>query len=414
MAIKLGQVNTSLNELGYDAWGRGKAVTDFSLFSALWNFDVPNREWVEYLDTAGTYVEQARISNIKVKSTGGMLYVLGDATTNTMLLSKRHPRYQPNRGFLYSTAVVLETPNVVGKRRWGCAIDSESGLFFELVGSGASYVLNAVSRTDVAGVVTENRVDITASLPAGFDISKGNIYDIQMQWRGVGNIKFFINLELIHTFEFLGTLSGLSINNPAMQVMYEALDSAGENLVIKAGCVDVTSEGGIRPYRQYTSEGTGETLLPVDNSTNGIAILAVKIPETITYDGVSVKYTRDAILSQLTTFCRDQAQVTAYYGRLVATPNLDAAVGWVKASDSFYEYLTNATGTLDTAFNLDIANMFRFFTTRIAVDTPYSHRFSNLDNADIFLAAGDIIVLAMRSDGASSTGGCTIEFSEEV
>ena len=104
--MKLGQVNIGLNELSYDAWGRPKTIQDFSLFSALFTYSVPNRLWEQWNDTGAGYVEQTAIDNTLVKSTKGHLQVSGNATTDVMLLSKRHPRYQPNRGFLFIAFVI--------------------------------------------------------------------------------------------------------------------------------------------------------------------------------------------------------------------------------------------------------------------------------------------------------------------
>jgi hypothetical protein len=356
-------------------------------------------------------VEQAVIDNTLVKSTKGHLEVTGNSTTDTMLLSKRHPRYQANRGFLYSSAFVIPTPTITGTRRFGAAVDGETGLFFELVGNGSTWVMNAVRKTTVLGVTTETRVDITSLLPDGFDPSKGNIYDMQMQWRGVGDITFFVNLQKVYTFELLGTLDDISISNPALQVYFECTGAGAEDISLICGCVDITTEGGARANKMYTSKTTGNTLLSV--VVAGTALLAVKIPSTITYDGTTVKYTRDMILTGLTAFAKNEAQISVYYGRLVSTPNLDAAVGWTKSVDSEYLYLTNSTGTLDTAFNLDVASLNLIFSTRIEVDKPYSHTNPDINNADFFLTAGDIIVVDVIPDG-NTTAGVTLEFAEEI
>ena len=408
----LRQVEIGRNELSYDAWGRPKTIQDFSLFSAVWSYSVPNRLWVEFLDTGAGWTEQAVIDNTLVKSTKGHLEVTGNSTTDTMLLSKRHPRYQPNRGFLYSSAHVLASPNLVGTRRFGSAIDGETGIFFELVGSGSVWVMNAVRRTTVSGTTTDTRVDITSLLPAGFDPSKGNIYDIQMQWRGMGNIKFFVNLELVYEFELLGTLADISLNNPALQVYFECSSVGATPVSIVSGCVDITTEGGARANKLYTSITTGSTLLPV-SKTPGTAVLAIKIPNKITYDGGLVNYTRDMIMTELTTFSKDEAQRTVYYGRLITCTNLDAAAGWTKGNDSEYLYLTNASGALDTAFQLDKANMVDIYSTRGDIDTSLSHNNPDPNNADFYLTSGDIIVVEFIPDN-NSTAGCTLEFAEEV
>ena len=411
---ELGQINISKTPLGYDAWNRAKTVQDYSLFSALWTYSVPNRLWVEFLDTAGTYVEQSVIDNTLVRSTKNHLEITGTSTTNTMLLSKRHPRYQANRGFLYSSAGFIPSPTLTGIRRFGAAVDGVTGVFFELVGNGANWVMNFVRRTTVLGVTTDTRTDITSEIQAvlpSFNPAKGNTYDIQMQWRGVGNMFVYVNQKLVHTEELLAALDDISLNNPALQVYFECTDAGAEDISMYFGCVDITTEGGARANKLYTSITTGSALLPTTNV--GVALIAIKIPSTITYDGGLVPYTRDMIMTELTSFCKDESQISVYYGRLVVATNLDAAAGWVKKSDSEFLYLTNASGALDTAFQLDKGSLDLIYSTRVEIDTSLSHRNPDPNNADFFLTAGDIVVVELTSDN-SSTGGVTLEFAEEV
>jgi len=62
-----------------------------------------------------------------------------------------------------------------------------NGIFFELAGDGTNYTLNFVIRNHFI----DTKYNITNKLPVGFDPSKGNLYDFQMQWRGVGDVKVF-------------------------------------------------------------------------------------------------------------------------------------------------------------------------------------------------------------------------------
>ena len=54
----------------------------------------------------------------------------------------------------------------------------------------------------------------------GIDLTKGNTYDIQFQWRGVGNYNFFINQVLVKTVEYLGNETELSMFNPSNPVAF--------------------------------------------------------------------------------------------------------------------------------------------------------------------------------------------------
>ena len=403
------QVTLAKNDLGYDAWGRPKVILDHTLFSALWSYSVPNRMWLQWNDIGVGYVEQSEIDNVFVKSEGGHLTVSSTNIKDVFLISRRHPRYQPNKGLLYSTAVILPNPTYQGERGFGL-YSTFNGLFFELRGNDINWSLWVVRRT-TNGVTTDHETDITSFLPEGFDISKGHVYDIQAEWRGIGDIFVYVDLKLVYTMPLLGTLSDLSISNPALHVGYGCKNAGVNPIEILAGCVDVTSEGGHKSNKMYTSQSTGTTLLPTSNT--GVAMLAIKIPNDIMYDGNTVPYTRDMILTEFTSFCKDEAFRSVMFGRLITTINLDALGGWNTATDSKYQWIDNSDGTLNTAYQLDKVNMQNIYTTRTEKDYSISHTNPDADHADFYFTAGDILLVEIKSDGVS-TGGCTLEFAEEL
>lgn len=406
----LKKVEIARNDLGYDAWGRPKVILDYTLFSALWTFSVPNRMWLQWTDSGAGYIEQTEIDNNFIGSYNGSLQIVGVNTQDTFLISKRHPRYQPNKGLLYSTAIILPDPIFTGSRGFGL-YSIYNGLFFELVGNDVSWHLDIVRRTTKGGITTDFRTDITSFLPTGFDISKGHVYDIQAEWRGLGDIFIYVDLKLVFTMQLLGTLDALSVSNPALHVAYGISNVGASPILMYAGCVDVTSEGGHKSNKIYTSQSTGTTLLPTNNT--GRAMIAIKIPNDILYNGIPTAYTRDMVLTEFTSFCKDEAFRSVMFGRLINTTNLDNVAGWNVASDSKYEWIINDTGALDAAYQLDKANMVNVYTTRTEKDYSISHTNPDADHADFYFTAGDIIVVEIKSDGVS-TGGATLEFAEEL
>ena len=404
-------VNLATNDLGRDAWGRPKVINDYSLFSALFSYSVPNRMWLQYNDIGAGDVEQTQIDNVLVKSTHGHLEVTSNSTTDVYLRSKRHPRYQPNRGLLYSTALILPNPEYVGKRQFGL-LNTSNGIYFELEGDGTNWTLSTVRRTTRNGVAETETQDITSLLPSGFDPAKGHVYDIQMQWRGLGDMYIYIDLKKTYTFELLGTLTELSISNPAMPIGWKCEGAAiGNDLKILVGCVDVTSEGGSKANKMYTSVSTGTSLLTVTNASQ--SVIAMRVPDNVTYDGGTVTYTRDLILTNLTTFCKDEAFISVYFARTIHTPNLAVLAGWTVNDDSLYEWRTNSDGALNTAYQLDKASMQLIFSTRNEKDISISHANPDQDHADFYIAGGDIIIVEIKPDG-NSTSGATFEFAEEL
>ena len=217
--------------INLDAWKRQKVVIDRSIFHGMFTFSIPSQTWKELLDD----VEQPAIT-LAQSIDGEGVFNSGALNQSVRVSSYRFPRYEPNRGHLYSTAGFLDNPTAQGIRRFGIFYE-ESGCFFELRATG----LYAVLRTTIGGVTTDNAQLIDTT---GIDLAKGNTFDIQFQWRGVGNYIFWINLKPVYVFNNLGKLDHLSMYNPALPASYECINQ-GDPVSIRIGCIDITSEGGM-------------------------------------------------------------------------------------------------------------------------------------------------------------------------
>lgn len=396
------KVDINENSLGLDAWGKNKMVQDSSLFHGVFTYDVPARMWIEHINR----IEQP--TKVNCVSEDGMLKISSNGS-NAGLRSKRHPRYQPNRGHLYSTSMIFPNPTADGKRDFGLG-NENNAVFFRVAQDG----LHCIVRTTAGGITVDDDSGVV-SLP-DIDLSKGNVFDIQMQWRGVGNIKFFINLKLVYEFEYLGTLDALSIANQALAVGFYC-QKVTEDVVMYCGCVDVTSEGGVQESRQYNSVTTGMdvTALTASKGTIGTATIAITLPEQ--FNGQ--RYTRDAVLNLVTTFTKDEATTGIYYFRFSAGASSLALYNGIladqQANDSYVRYSIGGDGsTLNTNFNTALAEGLLLVAKRQEMD--FANTLSNPDknNAEFLLTGGDIIVVVVMPDGNSKNSGCSIEFSEEI
>lgn len=416
--IKMGRLASASRtpSLGNDAWGRDKVIHDFSVFHALFTYDVPDRIWEEAsMDSNRDYTFLAQ-TGTDVASVDGSLKVSSGtlANTGTGVLSKRHPRYQPNRGHLYSTAGWMPSPEADGNRRWGlfCGCPSEAtktGAYFELEGDGADYKLYAVVRS--RGTIRQ-KADITGMLPSGFDISKGALYDIQFQWRGVGDYHFFINQKCVYTIARLQRYSELTMWNPALSCGFECFTNTSTELTMHFGCVDVTSEGGTRNNRQFASISTGEALLSAKST--GTAMIAIRVPRQVAYNGETVINTRDLVASKLTSWTRDEAAVQVYFGRDTLATNLNGLT-WVDLPDSTAQYLVGGdASTLDTAFQSDKAN------TQLVLNEWDDSEKKNVvinpdgDSAPFYISAGDIMIIVVKSFAGTDANATTVYLSEEL
>jgi len=412
LADQYGKITNTTRRYSSDAWGRPKAVLDESLFSSTWTFGISERIWEEWAYTEGSgWAPQVGFTNaasedhmLTVKSTT----IQGGGCT---IASKVHPKYQPNRGHLYSTALIHPNATDVGLTRFGLG-SPQDACAFEIEGDGADWDIFAFRR--YSGV-TANRVSVKDKILEifpDFDPAKGHVFDIQFQWRGVGNYYYFVDLELVYTEEVLGSRTELSMSDPALQAFFSTYcTQEGVERIAKFGCVDVTSEGGNGHNKQFGSINSGDALLSTGNQIS-TAMVALRVPRYINYEGDPTHInSRGAVMDMLNTFCDKAYQTKVWYFRDTTGTNLEGLT-WTTNPDSDLGMLTGGISSdLDIAFQADKPNG-TVILSEFAQSGAKTSIKNNSTSAVFELTPGDIIVFSVKS--TSGNAACTAYYSEEV
>ena len=401
--------------LSLDAWARPKSITDRSLISGMFtNSIIPASVFREWFN--GT--ELTAFSN--ATSSSGLLNLEAGATLNdeTVLDSFRSPRYEPNRGHLYSASVLLPSTTALGQRDFGMFTE-ENGAFFRLKSDGNLYACRRTTHNGSGTTTTEELIDLSP-LGVGFDLSLGNIYDIQMQWRGVGNIKFFIGSPslgysvLVHTMDILGTLADLSIANPALPIAY-GCTNLGANVVIQSGCVDITSEGGSDENHLYGS-------ISVDNQSGQIAGSGFNVPMLVVRNKTqynSLRNMRDIQALSIYAYSDQKAFVRVWATRDATAITLNDQV-WRDAGDGFIEFIQYKNPgvgdpAVTTPMTFDTSKASLVFGARVDMDTTFFSTAQFDGKTEIHQSPGDIFIFTLhRENGGAQNGGITYEYGEEV
>lgn len=387
-----------------DAWKRQKVVIDRSIFHGMFTFSIPGQTWKEMLDD----VEQpAIILGQSINGEGN--FTSNNPNQRVRVSSYRFPRYEPNRGHLYSTACFLDNPTANGIRRFGLFYE-ESGCFFELRSTG----LYAVLRTTIGGVTTDNAQLIDTT---GIDLSKGNTYDIQFQWRGVGDYLFWINQKPVYLFDNLGKLDNLSMYNPALPASYECIN-LGDQVFIRVGCVDITSEGGEdngKTYGSIAPPSNNRTIsIPGPNQYN-TPVLVVHNKRTFG----SIINTRDVLALLASAYSSERSIITIYATRDDTAITLNDQV-YTDYRDGRLEYLTynlNADGTplVGTPISFDRTKAELVFSAQIPDNSTYATSALFEGRTEIYQSPGDYFIFAMhRINGGAADVGVTYEFGEAI
>jgi len=392
-------VDLSKNDLGYDAWGKPKVTIDNSLFHGMFTYNVPVTVWSEEINgldnLTGTFVNSTSV-NGKLNLTSG-----AGANDTAYLRTFRNPRNEPNRGHLYSTSVFLPNPSAAGVRAWGYFTE-ESGAFFTLINS----VLFAVVRTTVNGVTTEDSYPIDTT---GIDLSKGNTYDIQMQWRGVGNYKFFINLIEVKTVEYLGASTDLTMFNPANPLAFECVN-LGDEVVLQCGCVDISSEGGEDNGKTYGSMGISNINGQVPISGYNVPIIAAKSLKTVN----GLINTRDTLALLVNAYSDQRSLVRVWVTRdLTAITENDQV--WKDFGDGHLQYIEYDNPDVGTPMTFDTSKASLVFGSRIDQDQTYTTTALFDNRTSIYIHPSDMFIFTIhRETGTACNVGLTFEFAEEI
>jgi len=404
------KLDINANSLGTDAWGRNKAVLDKSLFHGINTMGIQKENWKKLLngnEVVGTgldtYIRDENGST-KVTST-----ILGARNT---LQSLQHPGYQPNRGHLFSDSSWI--PN------------ASNGKFGLLV------------RTTTDGAVTETFTEIgtmsgttLTALGETYDITKGNVHDIQIQWRGVGNFETFLNLQDADNNEVLGTLSGLSVSNPSLPARYEAIKGAhtlgglsrtgsairfgigteenaimleyqytdDADAILYMGCCDITSEGGDREIQTLGS--VVQKRFATHNGANSseeaaeYAVLAFRVPTTRQVNGTAGTYqaynTRDIQIKGLDIKANDEGDFSLYRTR---NPSAIVADSWEANWSDDVEFAVGLNGATNQITDFLPSQMDELYFMGVEQDHG---RPVDLKDDNLWAVNGDYYILTYRA-----------------
>lgn len=153
-----------------------------------------------------------------------------------MTTDKSHV-YQSARGQMAKISVILDDAGVAGNvREWGL-YDSTNGLFYRMNGTSLEIV---IKRNGSETVIDSSAWDIPITPDAN-----GHLYYVQFEWLGVGDVYFYYDEVLVHTYHFIGTSTEFSINNPDLPLKFRNENTTNTTDVsFRSGCASVITEGG--------------------------------------------------------------------------------------------------------------------------------------------------------------------------
>lgn len=469
--------NINHNRLGLDAWGKNKVSNDYSLLHGMATFDISPKVW--YVDEDGIELPLANYSTRVISKSGGFQITSGAVNGNSSVLRSRlHPRYQPNRGWLFSTAGILPNKTALSKRVFG-ALTDESGFFFEL-NNGVLYSVvrhatweyftatasqtqfvygeepilptstvnvrslldgevvwieqteftvdtNTATITFTTGrtlnelviiqVINDMKEDLTSELTLhNIDIEKQALYDIQAQWRGAGDVFFIINQIQVHQYKSLQVNTTPVISNPALPIFYGCYNQ-GDEAGLLMGCADITSEGGKADKKEYTAL-LNKPWLPVlatDIDADPKVLLIAYSPRF--YHGRH--NSRDFTTLRVSASVEKNTFLQVYRSRnpIFSSGTLVLKDRHDGSSILYDDMIDDATGLLRTTpLALDITSAELVAAKRVSAGQSGSISNPNEDQINYNLSHGDYLILtaSYEKQGVTSEVIGSIELGEEL
>jgi len=380
-----------LSNIIKDSYGVIKVSNDKSVFHGLFTFDIPPSMWI--IQENGVEVQNSL--STKGTSVNGHLNITSGSTAldSCLIESRRHPRFQPNRGLKWSGSLGFKGANLDGVLKAGLITNSENGYFFKTIGNGKLY---ATILDD--GIETHSE---EIKLPFSIDITKGNYYQIQAQWGGVGDIVYLISNPKtsipteVHKIKFLNLLDEkTSIINPALSAGFEA-ENVTQEVSFWCGDVDITSEGGGIEREQYGESGASATV------GAGQAVFALRNPNLAPNGKMN---TRDLRLARVTVSVDKKSTF-----KLFQTRDPTSIVGGTFSSvrtGSFVE--SNTTMTSVNTSLMESVSTFRLLANdRIERENP------SKETIDFFGVHGDYLVIVCMI-GSNVAAEASVEWGEEI
>lgn len=247
-----------------DAFARQRVTTPLPLFDYKWDYDRADGMW-DFLVTGGgtrTHLPDEAALSLAVSTTG-------DSVENT---THAYWPYEPGKSQLYKFTGIL---NPVGNGNVTTeigAFDDNDGLLFRCTNGAVSCVI----RSSTSGVPSEtvfpqaawsDPMDGTGASGITVDWSQTQIFGIDYQWLGVGNVRFFLSFNGIPAVVFAkdhaNSTTAVYMKSGTLPATYKITSNGGAG-TLKQICCSVESEGGSSALRPRThQQSVSNDFLPV-------------------------------------------------------------------------------------------------------------------------------------------------------
>ncbi len=322
---------------------------------------------------------------------------VGSAIGSAVRQTKSRAIYQPGKSLMGLMTFVMPAAQANLRCRVGY-FDSKNGIFLQRDGS----TLSIVRRTYTSGAAVDtvvaqaswnvDKLDGTGASGYSLDVTKANIFMLDMEWLGVGRVRCYMVIDgrpiLFHQFLNANNLSLVYVSNPNLPLRWEieATGAIAGTATLESICGSMNSEGGYEITGVTASADMGGTPKSIASGAFG-EILAVRM--------------RSQFTEAATAFVQNASVLAAtssnFLWRIVMNPTETVAGSWssISANGSVMEKNTTRTVTEGTGMPIAAGYVASANNSIVIEDRPVLTLGTTLDGVT------DVLSLQVLNLGAS-------------
>ena len=271
-------VRTTAGATASDAFGRHRISQPFTLFESSFHYK-DSGEWSTGLVGNATAIHNANESVMD-------LTVTSDSGDSVIRETTRVFPYQPGKSLLILNSVVFATPQIDLRQRVGY-FGANNGVYFENDGTVSKVCIRSQSLGTTMeveqGSWNGDKLDGTGNSGRVLDLTKGNIFWVDLEWLGVGTVRtgfvFDGEFVVIHTFNNENTNSTTYMTTADLPIRYEitCANATIGNSTMKQICSSVSSEGGYEEKSKIWSATRTASIASANVATGWAPVLAIRL-----------------------------------------------------------------------------------------------------------------------------------------
>lgn len=333
----------SFSDNAVDAFNRLKVSQPFTIFDSQNRYQI-NDKW-DYITGTGGSTGYA-LNESAVLLTTGLL-----AGSKVSAETKKVFPYQPGKSLLVLTTFAMGATAEGLRQRIGyfgvSGATPYNGIYLEQNGQTLSMVLQSASlNTTITANQSDwngDKFDGTGSSGRTLNVTKGNIFWMDIEWLGVGDVRtgFFVDGKPIiaHTFHNDNMYNTTYMTTASLPLRYEIENTTvqGVTHTMRQICSSVQSEAGFEGFsREYNVNKNGSTATNLTTAGTLYPLIALRLNSN-KLDAIVIPSNLSVVLEETTN---NKPDVVQY--KIFVNPTLTGNT-WVTHYNNMVDYNITAT-----------------------------------------------------------------------